>query len=52
MKMEDQEIMLLRMLGERQRVRVCNNILILIQSLASIHFIITSNKRRKGGPSF
>lgn len=48
--MEDQEIMQL-MLGERQRVRVCNNILLLIQ-LASIRFIITINKRRKGGPSF
>jgi hypothetical protein len=48
--MEDQEIMQL-MLGERQRVRVCNNILLLIQ-LASIRFIITCNKRRKGGPSF
>ena len=48
--MEDQEIMQL-MLGERQRVRVCNNILLLIQ-LASIRFIITINKRREGGPSF
>ncbi len=48
--MEDQEIMQL-MLGERQRVRVCNNILLFIQ-LASIRFIITSSKRRKGGPSF
>jgi hypothetical protein len=48
MKMKDQEIM---QLMSRERVRVCNNILLLIQ-LASIRFIITCNKRRKGGPSF
>jgi hypothetical protein len=48
MKMKDQEIM---QLMSRERVRVCNNILLLIQ-LASIRFIITINKRRKGGPSF
>ena len=46
MKMKDKEIMQL-ISGEREKIRVCNDILLLIQ-LASIRFINTNNKRHKG----